>query len=438
VLSIVFACSVSLLAGALFAILPIARTSMSEMIEGLKEGARSYAGTTWRRLGSKLVVIEVAIAMVLMVCAGLLGKSLYLLLHLDTGFRADHVAVLQTAWAPAAYATDQQKIVLEQRIVDRISALPGVKSVAISLAPPVDSGWGTTSFHVAGRPNHGEHNEVLNRQVSSGYFRTLESRLVRGRYFREDEDTSKPPVAIINRTLANKFFPGEDPIGKQIYYDWRPQSPMQIVGVVGDIKEGPLAGATWPALYVPCNQNPVVWPAVLVRTSQTEASLFPRIVAAIHGIDPFISVSGQETMTERINQSPAAYLHRSVAWIVGGFATLAFLLSVIGLYGVVSYSVSQRTREIGIRMALGAERTTVYQLILKEAGQLTVFGVVLGVACSLAAATLMRTLLFGVRSWDALTFAAVAAVLAISALLASYIPARRAASVNPVEALRTE
>ncbi|MGI9075078.1 MAG: ADOP family duplicated permease [Bryobacteraceae bacterium] len=437
-LSIVFACSVSLLAGVLFAIVPIARTSISELIEGLKEGACSYAGTTWGRLGSNLVVIEVAIAMVLMVCAGLLGKSLYLLLHLDIGFKPDHLALLQTAWASGTYATHQQKIVLEQRIVDRISALPGVKSVAISLAPPVDSGWGTTSFHVTGRSNHGEHNEVLNRQVSSGYFRTLQARLLRGRYFREDEDASKPPVVIVNRTLANKFFPGEDPIGTQIYYDWRPPSSMQIVGVVDDIKEGPLAGATWPALYVPCNQNPVVWPAVLVRTSHAEALLFPKIVAAIRGIDPFISVSGQETMTERINQSPSAYLHRSSAWVVGGFATFAFLLSLIGLYGVVSYSVSQRTREIGVRMALGAERVAVYQLILKESGRLTAFGIILGLVCSLAAATLMRTLLFGVRSWDAPTLIGVTVVLVISALLASYIPARRAASVNPVDALRTE
>jgi ABC-type antimicrobial peptide transport system permease subunit len=213
---------------------------------------------------------------------------------------------------------------------------------------------------------------------------------------------------------------------------------MQIIGVVADIKEGPLAGANMPALYVPYNQNPVGWPAVLVRTTQREAALFPDITRAIHGIDPFISVSGEETMTERIDQSPSAYLHRSAALLVGGFAASAFLLSVVGLYGVVAYSVSQRRREIGIRMALGAERTTVYQLILKEAARLTAFGVVLGLVGSLAAAALMRTLLFGIRSWDAPTLLTVAAVLSTSALLASYLPARRAASVNPVEALRAE
>ena len=277
-LTVASACSMSLLAAILFATIPIARTSLSEMTEGLKEGARGYAGTTWRRFGSNLVVVEVAIAIVLMVGAGLLGKSLYLLLHLDVGFRPDHLALLQTAWPPGSYDTDQQKIVLERQILDRILTLPGVKSAAISLAPPIDSAWGTTSFHVAGRPNHGEHNEVLNRQVSSEYFTTLQARLLRGRYFLEAEDASKPLVVIINRTLARKYFPNEDPVGMQIYNDWEPRALMQIVGLVDDIKEGPLEGATLPVLYVPFNQNPVAWPALLVRTSLAEASLFPKMV----------------------------------------------------------------------------------------------------------------------------------------------------------------
>jgi predicted permease len=360
------------------------------------------------------------------------------LLHLDVGFRPDHLVLLQTAWPPASYETDRQKIVLERQILERISTLPGVKSAAISLAPPIDSAWGTTSFHVAGRPNHGEHNEVLNRQVSSGYFTTLQARLLRGRYFLEAEHASKPRVVIINRTLASKYFPNEDPLGKQIYYDWQPRSLMQIVGLVDDIKEGPLEGATWPVLYVPINQNPVTWPALLVRTSQAEASLFPKMVAAIHGIDPFISVSGQATMTERINQSPSAYLHRSSAWLVGAFAVAAFVLSIVGLYGVVAYSVSQRTREIGIRMALGAQRQSVCQLIVKEAGWLTAVGIAMGLAGSIAAATLMRSLLFGIHSWDLPTLVTVASAVAVSALLASYIPAHRASRVDPMVALRYE
>ncbi len=445
--TIAFACGISLIAGLAFSVIPIARTSLAEMTEGLKEGSRGSAGTTWRRFGSSLVVIEVSLAMVLMVCAGLLGQSLYQLLHLDVGFKPDHLAYFQTSWAPGKYETDQQIVLLEQQMINHISTLPGVTSVGLSTAPPVDSAWGTTSFHIAGRPNHGEDNEVIHRQVSAGYFRTLQARLWKGRYFAEIEDAAKPHVAIINRTLANKYFPGEDPTGKQIYYDWAPRSLMQVVGIVDDIKEGPLEDPNWPALYVPVNQSPLVWPAILVRTSQPEASpfpriapaiLFPKIAGAIHELDPFITVSAGVSMTERINQSPSAYLHRSAAWLVGIFAAAALVLGVVGFYGVVAYAVGQRTREIGVRMALGAQRATVYRLILGEAGRLTAAGIVLGIAGSLATATMLRTMLFGVRSWDPPTLIAVAIALGGSALLASYLPARRAASVNPVEALRTE
>jgi hypothetical protein len=187
-----------------------------------------------------------------------------------------------------------------------------------------------------------------------------------------------------------------------------------------------------------------VWDAVLrprisaVRTSQVERPLFPELVAAIHQVGANISIFGEATMVDRINDSPAAYLHRSSAWLVGGFAALAFLLGVVGLYGVIAYSVSQRTREIGVRMALGAQRKSVYQLILKEAAWLTGAGIAGGIVCSIAAATLIRGLLFGVRSWNAPTLAAVSAMLAVSALLASYIPARRAANVDPMVALRYE
>ena len=426
-----------LLASLVFAMIPVARISLSEIFERLKEGARGTAGRVWQRLGSNLVVAEVAIAMSLMLAAGLLGKSFYLLLHLDLGFNPDHLAAVQTSWAPGRYTADQE-VNLGRQIVDRISRLPGVQSVALSNAPPIDSGWGTGSFHIVGQPNHGESNEVLQRHVSATYLPALEARLMRGRYFRDDEDASKPLVAIIDRTLANKYFPNGDALGKQIYWDWQPKSFIEIIGIVDDIKEGPLAGAAWPAIYVPQDQSPWAWPAVLLRTSQRESSLFPEITCVIHGIDPFISVSDAQTMVERINRSPSAYLHRSSALLIGGFAVIAFALSVVGLYGVVAYSVGQRTREIGIRMALGAERSAVLSLIMKQAGRITVFGIALGIVFSLSTATLMRTLLFGIRSWDVPTLVTVAAVLATSALLASYLPARRAASVNPTDALRTE
>jgi macrolide transport system ATP-binding/permease protein len=235
------------------------------------------------------------------------------------------------------------------------------------------------------------------------------------------------------------YFPGEDPIGKRFGdTDLTPKSIKEIVGVVDDIKEGSLDSDIWPAAYYPIYQDEDNYFVLMVRTSQSEAAMLPTLMSTIHSIDPGVGTADETTMAEHIHESPTAYLHRSSAWLVGGFAALALLLGVVGLYGVIAYSVAQRTREIGVRMALGAQRSSVYQLVMCEAGRLTVVGIGVGLVCSVGAATLMRKLLFGTAAWDATTLASVAAVLGVSALLASYIPAHRAASVNPVEALRSE
>ena len=433
-----FAGAISLFAALLFSITPSLHLSAGGGAGGLDRGQPRFCGTTWRRLGSKLVVLELAIAMVLLPDAGLLGKSLYLLLHVSIGLQPDHLATLFVAAPHSTYAKDPQVLALERQIVSRIASLTGVKSVGISSDLPV-GGWGdTTWFRVLGRPWHGEHNDTPERDVSAGYLATLGAKLLRGRYFTEEEDASKPRVAIINQALAKQYFPGEDAIGKQISGLSVPPVPIEIVGIVEDIKEGELDTANRSVLYFPFNQSPGNNFNLIVRTSQAERSLLPALAAIVHGIDPGIVTTDAVTMRERINDSPSAWLHRSSAWLVGGFAALALLLSVVGLYGVIAYCRSQRTREIGIRMALGAEHSSVYQLILKEAGWLAVLGIVIGLAGAVAAATLIRGLLFGVHSWDVPTLAAVAAVLGLSALLASFIPARRAASVNPIEALRTE
>lgn len=217
-----------------------------------------------------------------------------------------------------------------------------------------------------------------------------------------------------------------------------PKSIRQVVGVVQDIREAELDAGPSPAEYFPINRGPDSFFSLAVRTRGDEKALLPELVRTLRGINPNLGVYGELTMTDLIDVTPAAMMHQVAAWLVGGFAVLALVLSVVGLYGVVAYSVSQRTREIGVRMALGAQRGAVHGMILREAGWLAGIGIVLGVACAIGAAALMKGLLFGVRAWDVSTMAGVAVVLGVFALLASFIPARRAARVNPVDALRAE
>jgi macrolide transport system ATP-binding/permease protein len=434
-----FAVAVSLVAAGLFALIPMVRVPFAKMQEGLTDGGRGAAGTVWRRFGMNLVVLELAIAVVLLAASGLLGKSFYRLLRVDLGFEPEHLATLMISSPKAAYGPDGKAVGLENEIVRRFSRLPGVQLVGMSSMLPVECICNTTWLRVPGHPWHGEHNDALEREVSTDYFRTLKARLVRGRYFTDADDESKPTEVIINQTLAERFFPGEDPIGKTIGdLDLTPKGMKQVIGVVEDVKEGALDGDRWPSVYFAFNQSPDLSYEIAVRTLQDAEALLPTLTATIREIDPGIGISNIATMKGRIESSPTAYLHRSSAWLVGGFAAVALVLSVVGLYGVIAYSVSQRTREIGVRMALGAQRGSVYRMILREAGRLIVAGVVVGLGCSLGAGMLMRTLLFGVKAWDVPTLVAVAMVLAVSALMASYLPARRAASVNPVEALRAE
>ncbi len=436
---LVFATIVALLAATLFSVAPMARLSLSRVREGLTEGGRSYAGTLWRKFGANLVVVELAIAVVLLFGAGLLGKSFYRLLHVDVGFQPDHIATVTLNLSDAKYSKDEQIVPVVKQILQRTGSLPGVQSVGLTTMLPVGSNGNTNWIRVVGHPYNGEHHEVNERSVSPQFFSTLHAKLLRGRYFTEADDASKPPVIMINEKLASMYLPGEDPIGKKIGDNQlTAKSIAEIVGVVEDVKDGSLDTATWPAMYYPFNQGADTYFSLVVRTSQSEQSVLPALVRAIREVDPGIGTMNPITMKARINESPSAYLHRSAAWLVGGFAFLALLLAVVGLYGVISYSVTQRTREIGVRMALGAQRESVVQLIMKEAGGLAAAGIVLGLLCAVGVSSLMGALLFGVQSWDAATLAGVSVVLSASSLMASYLPARRAASVDPMVALRYE
>jgi macrolide transport system ATP-binding/permease protein len=433
---LLFALAIAAISVVMFSVAPLPRLRFRDFRQGLGERGSS---SRWRRFAGKLVVVEIATAMVLLVGAALLGQSFYRLLHVDTGIDASHLALVEIEGSSQRYKSDASQIELQRRVASAIAAVPGVQSVGLTSRAPLGLNGITDWVRVVGHPFNGDHIEVNERDVSAGYFRMLRARLLRGRLFTDDEDQSKPEVVVINQAFARKYFPGEDPIGQRLGDSkLQPKTIKQIIGVVDDIREGPLDSEVISAEYHPLNQEPRTDYWAIVRTSQSEKSVLPAVQAAIRGLDPSIAFYQEVTMEQRIHDSQTAYLHRSAAWLVAGFATLAWLLGVVGLYGVIAYSVSRRTREIGVRMALGAEQRTLTRMVLGEAAWLTGAGILAGVVCSLGAVAFMRTLLFGVTFSDAPTLIAVAAVLGVSALVASYVPARRAACVSPVEALRME
>jgi predicted permease len=390
-------------------------------------------------MGTKMVVIELATAVVLLTGAGLLGKSFYRLLHEDLGFTPDHLATVNVHLPENVAPQPPQQLAFERALLERAAAMPGVESAAAMDVLPVSCNCDTDWVRFVGKPYNGIHNEVNDRVVSVGLFRTLQVKLKGGRFFTEQDDANSPKVVLINQAFAQKYFPGEDPIGKKMGdTNLTPDSIRQIVGVVEDFKDAGLDQEQWPAEYEAFNQSPGSYYSLVLRTSQDPGSILTALAPMIQAVNAGASVDWERTMEDRIDDSEAALIHRSAAYLVGGFAGLALLLGVVGLYGVIAYSVSQRTREIGVRMALGAQRSSVYKLVLGEAGRLIGMGVLVGLAASVGAAMLMGKLLFGVQAWDAGTLVSVALVLGASALLASYFPARRAASVNPTEALRAD
>lgn len=434
-----FAAMIALLAAVVLAATPVLRLSFQDIQDGLGEGGRAAAGRLWRRMGANLVVVELAVAVVLLVGAGLLGQSFYKLLHVETGFDTTHLATVQVMAPDNLYTKDPQKIALYREIQRRLGSLPGVQSVGLASVLPINCNCNTDWIRFVGKPFHGEHNEVDERDISPGYMNTLKARLVRGRMFREDEDASKPQAIVINETLARKFYPGEDPIGKKVAdLSLDPKSMREVIGVVADVREGALDDAVWPTEYQSIYFGTDNQFSVAVRTAQDEKTVLPIVVSTIRQIDPNLGVYGEITMTDQMSASQSAVLHSLSTWLVGGFAVIALVLGVVGLYGVIAYSVSQRTREIGVRMALGAQRSSVYKMVMGEACWLTATGVGIGLISSVGTSLLMRKVLFGVAVWNVPTLLGVALVLGTASLAASFLPAHRAASINPTEALRAE
>src|SRR5215469_3748633 len=434
---LLFAGGLGLLTALLFS-LPPALGLSAPLHNALREAGQQSLAGSWRKFGSSLVVAEVAISAILLVASGLLLKSLFHLLTVDTGFNVSRLTTFYVFPDSRRYIEDPQAIVLHDKLVDGLHGVPGVSAVGVTSTPPIVGG-NTSLFRVLGAPLTPLPYEANSRDIDPGYFSTLQAKLNAGRYFDEHDDAKAPQVVILNETLAKIAFGSENPIGKQIVFTYNAQEkPREVVGVVSDVHEGELNVADKPAIYTPFAQSPDSIFAVVVRSDLDQAALRPALERAVHQVDPGIVLYQMQTMEDLIAQSPAAVMHRYPAWLVSVFAMSALMLGIVGLYGVMSYLVSQRTREIGVRMALGAPRGQVVRLILGNGIRLAAIGIVAGVAGAVLAGYTFRSVLFGVEPWDIATLLAVAAILAAICGAASYVPALCASRLDPVKALRYE
>ncbi|WP_419804803.1 ABC transporter permease [Terriglobus sp.] len=437
--TLLFVAAEVLLVAFVFACVPLLRLSFSKLQSSLVDGSNGSGSLSWRRVGSQIVVLEVATAVVLLVSAGLLSRSLFRMLHVDMGFRTDHLATLRVTTPSAVFKTDADKLAIQQQVAERFRRIPGVTSVAFGQQLPAVYNGNTDWIRFVGKPYNGKHNEVNQRTASPAYFDTLGVKMLQGRAFTGDDTLGKQRLVIINRKLAEQYYPGEDPLGKQFGdTDLSPASLRLIVGVVENLHEGAPDDDVWPAEYEPAYQQVDSGTEYAVRVAGAEAAMLPQLVTAVHSVSRDLGVSDEVTMDDMIHDSQSSTVHRAAAWLVGAFALTALVLCAIGLYGVVMYSVSLRTREIGIRMALGSPRMTIYQLILREATLLSMAGVITGLLLAVGTAKVLRSMLFQVSAYDPATLAGVALLVLFCSLAAGLLPAHRAATLDPMDSLRTE
>jgi putative ABC transport system permease protein len=436
---LLFTGGVALLTGVLFGLFPALQTSKSDLHAVLKEGGRS--GSARRSVRGLFVVAEVALALILLVGAGLLLKSFQKLQDVDPGFRPEHLLTMQISLPATKYSDAQQIDAFFQQALDKIKALPGVESAGVSTSVPMSGFNSAGSFGIEGRTvAPGEMAPWGNRWFAgASYFQTMGVPLVKGRYFDDRDVRDATQVAIIDETMERKFWPDENPIGKRIGFQRDPQgNPIwrEVVGVVGHVKHKGLEGESPVQYYIPHRQVPVNSVFLVARTAVEPASMAGAVRGSIQEVDRELPVFRVTTMERMVADSMTQ--RRFLMTLFGVFAFVALILASVGLYGVMSYSVTHRTNEIGIRMALGARVTDVLAMVVGQGMKLSLAGVGIGLAGAFALTRVMRTLLFGVSAADPLTYAVVAVVLAAVSLLACYLPALRATKIDPMEALRYE
>ena len=435
---LLFSFGLCILTGIAFGLVPSLQASRFDLHDTLKEGGRgstdSGRGGRARRV---MVVAEVAIALVLVTGAGLLIKSFTHLMHVNPGFDSHNVLTVPLTLPTGRYAEPEKRAQFIRELIERVEAIPNVESAAAVSHLPLLSVPRFVFFCTEGRVCQGIGKDpiISLRQVTPDYFRTMQIPLVRGRAFETKDLKGATPVVMIDQYTAARYFPNVDPIGKTLQNS-RDKIPMQIVGVVGDVKFSALSAPNVEEMYMPHEQSP--WPSMtlVVRSTSSTKPLVTAIRQKIGEIDPDLPVAGIQTMDEVVSTSVAQ--PRLLTALVGAFAGFALLLAALGIYGVMAYSVSQRVHEVGIRMALGATPGDVFSLVVGQGMRLVILGVAAGFVASLGLTRLLGTLLFGTSATDPATFAGVATILMVVALLACYLPARRATRVDPLIALRHE
>jgi putative ABC transport system permease protein len=433
--------TISIVTGVLFGLAPAIQASKPDLNTALKESSGRNPGTfQGSGLRNVLVVSEVAVALLLLVGAGLMTKSFIRLQQVDPGFEATNLLSMNIALPTSKYRPQQTNIFYDQ-LIERLKNLPGVKSVAGIDVLPLSNSNVSSRFLIEGAPfvPLADRPYAGLRVVTPDYFQTMSIPNLKGRSFTEQDRENTPRVIIVNEALASRYWPNEDPIGKRLLLSEEGQGKqewLEIVGVVGNVRHKAIEMESMEEVYLPYKQSPGNFMNLVVRTTSDPASMAPAIRGQVLSVDKDQPVSDIMTMDQRVAKSVAA--KRFVMFLLGAFSILALALAAVGIYGVMSYLVTQRTQEIGVRMALGAQRLDVLTLVVKKGMALAMIGTAIGLVASLALTRLMRSLLFEVTPTDWLTFVIASTVLLIAALLASYIPARRATKVDPLTALRYE
>ncbi|HKR64478.1 MAG TPA: FtsX-like permease family protein, partial [Thermoanaerobaculia bacterium] len=433
---LLFTTTLSILTGIAFGLAPALSASRPNLTEALKEGTRGSTEGKRNRLRSTLVVAAVAMSLMLLAGAGLLLRSFIHVTGVDPGYDYRNAIAMDISPRTLAYPEDAQATAFHERLRDAIRALPGVQSVAAADFLPLTRGERFWSFEILGRPpaKPGQQPSAKTVTATPGFFTTMHIPLLKGRDL-SDRDTQKTPkVIVVNEAFVREFFPNENPIGKQVQFDNTSRDTIaEIVGVVGDVRWRSLTSDPISTMFMPAGQQPARFMSVVVRGPQAE-TLGPTLRAIVRRLDPQQPIVGIKTLAGTRTESLATRRFNLI--LLAALAVIALILAAVGIFSVMNYAVTQRTTEIGIRMALGAEARDVFRLIVGHASRLVLIGTAIGVGGALVASRGLQTLLYGVKPTDPWTLAAIVVVIGGTALIASYLPARRAARVDPLVAIR--